>query len=212
MKLSIGISDVEAMKADLRAVLPDVKSSHRTEAFARGLGWRTNAAMRVELASGPVSVAPDDDAFFGYLSEHSFEAPNGCLTRILAKSGIRHAMALEPTLTHFGYGIFRDRSQSPEVRKAKFAENRAAMLEEYAVEEFIRAVDYLSRFGKRKTINRNSNSYGLKHQAERFAKGYVANGMLIAAGLALGYTVRPTDPGSPNAFFNITSKPAGKRT
>ncbi|MCA6108057.1 hypothetical protein [Bradyrhizobium cenepequi] len=43
MKLTITITDVEHIKAVLRTALPDVKSSHRVEALARGLGWRTNA-------------------------------------------------------------------------------------------------------------------------------------------------------------------------
>jgi hypothetical protein len=30
--------------------------------------------------------------------------------------------------------------------------------------------------------------------------------MSIAAALALGFSARPTDPGSANAFFNISSK------
>jgi hypothetical protein len=92
MKLTITISDVEHMKADLRVALPDVKSSHRVEALARGLGWSTNAAMRSELATGPGVAGAADDAFLEYLREHSFEAPRGCMTRTLAKSGIRRAM------------------------------------------------------------------------------------------------------------------------
>jgi hypothetical protein len=206
MKLPITLSDVEHMKADLRAALPDVKSSHRVEALARGLGWSTNAAMRSALGSNPVVAGADEDAFLEYLHDHSFKAPRGCMTRMLAKSGIRRAMDLEPALTHFGYGVYRDRKQTPEERRAKFAENRAKMLESFAADEFARAVAYLSQFGRRKTINMKSGSYGLKHGAERFAGGYVANGMLIAAALALGFSARPTHPDSPNAFFNISSR------
>ena len=70
MKLTITITDVEHMKAVLRTVLPDVKSSHRVEALARGLGWRTNAAMRAALAAGAVEVGADEGAFLRYLHEH----------------------------------------------------------------------------------------------------------------------------------------------
>jgi hypothetical protein len=206
MKLPITLSDVEHMKADLRAALPDVKSSHRAEALARGLGWSTNAAMRAALAAGPVETGADEDAFLQYLREHSFDASRGCMSRILAKSGIRRAMYLEPSLTHFGYGIYWDRDQTPEERRAEFAKKRAEMLDDCAAGEFARAVAYLSRFGRRKTINVKSGSYGLKHDAERFAGQYIANGMLIAGALALGFSARPTHPGSPNAFFNISSR------
>jgi hypothetical protein len=206
MKLTVSLSEIELMKADLRAALPDVKSSHRVEALARGLGWSTNAAMRAELGLGPAEASADEDAFSGYLREHSFDAPKGGVTRILARCGIRRAMDLDAQLTHFGYGVFHDRKQTPEERRAKFAENRAGMLDDYAAAEFVRAVAYLSRFGRRKTINTKSGSYGLKHGAEKFAGGYVANGMLIAAALALGFSAKPTHFGSPNAFFNISLK------
>ncbi len=55
-------------------------------------------------------------------------------------------------------------------------------------------------------FNTRSGSYGLKHEAETFARGYLANGMLIAAALALGFSAWPTDPDSPNAYFNISLK------
>ncbi|WP_298257274.1 hypothetical protein [Bradyrhizobium sp.] len=41
----------------------------------------------------------------------------------------------------------------------------------------------------------------------KFEGGYVANGMPIAAALALGFSARPTHPDSLNAYFNISSKP-----
>lgn len=68
-----GIDD-EYTKAVLWTILPDVKSSHRTEALARGLCWRTNTAMRVALAAGSAEVAADEGAFLGYLREHSWLA------------------------------------------------------------------------------------------------------------------------------------------
>lgn len=206
MKLTIALPEIEHVKDALRAALTDVKSSHRVEAMARGLGWRTNAAMRTDLAAGPVEASADEEAFFACLREHSFDAPHGCLTRALAKAGIRRAMDMEPTLTHFGLGVFRDRKQTREEREAEFAENRAALLDDRVAEEFVRAAEFLSRFGRRKTINTKRGSYGLKHDAERYAGDYVANGTLIAAALALGFAAKPTHWDSPNAYFNISSK------
>jgi hypothetical protein len=89
---------------------------------------------------------------------------------------------------------------------AEFAERRAELLSAHSADEFVRSVSFLSHFGRRKTLNRKSSSYGLKHQAERFAGGYVANGTFIAAALVLGFTAQRTHPGSPNAWFNISSK------
>jgi hypothetical protein len=66
----------------------------------------------------------------------------------------------------------------------------------------------LSKFGRRKSMNRKRSSYGLKHDAERAAGDYVANGMLIAVALAMGFSAERTHAGSPNAYFNISSKEA----
>jgi len=206
MKLTISLPEIEHVKDALRAALPDVKSSHRVEAMARGFGWRTHATMRAALAGGSIEVRADEDAFVAYLREHSFDAPSGCLTRALATAGIRRAMEMEPTLSRFGFGMPWEPKRSVEERRATFRENRTAMLGMSSVDEFVRAAEFLSRFGRRRTINTKQGSYGLKHDAEKFTGDYVANGMLIAAALALGFTAKPTDAGSPNAFFNISSK------
>lgn len=113
-------------------------------------------------------------------------------------------MELEPSLTTFGYGVSYDRKQTDAERRVRFAENRASLLDDYYVDRFLRAASFLSQFGRRKTINRKSSSYGLKHEAEKLAGGYVAIGTFIDAALALGFSAQPTDPESPNAWFNIS--------
>jgi hypothetical protein len=189
MKSIVTLNDIERMKDALRASLPDVKSSHRVEALARGLGWTTNASMRAALAAAPMGTTPDEGAFRDYLSRHSFDAPGGTLLRAFARAGLRRAMDLAPELSGFGYRVARDRGETPEEAETRFAENRAEMLGEHGVEEFIRAAEFLSKFGRRKSMNRRRTSYGLKHDAERQAGDYVANGTLIAAALALGFNI-----------------------
>jgi hypothetical protein len=66
------------------------------------------------------------------------------------------------------------------------------MLSEHGVDEFSRAAEFLFRFGRQKSVNRKRASYGLKHDAERAAGNYVANGMLIAAALAMGFFAERT--------------------
>jgi hypothetical protein len=85
--------------------------------LARGLGWQTNAAMRVAMAGGPVEVVADDIAFHEFLREHAFDSPERCLARALAKIGIQRAMDLEPNLSHFGYGVYAERKTSAEERR-----------------------------------------------------------------------------------------------
>jgi hypothetical protein len=211
MELNITLTDVERMKDTLRTALPDVKSSHRTEALARGLGWGTNAAMRAALAAAPVKSAPDENAFRGYLRDHAFETPGGVLPLSFAQAGVRRAMDLEPDLSRFGYRVPRDRGETVEDAEARFVASRAEMLDEHAVGEFIRASSFLSEFRPRKSMNRTRSSYGLKHDAERLAGDYVANGMMIAAALAMGFSAARTHSGSPNAHFNIGVKETSGR-
>ena len=219
MKLPISLREIEYIKDALRKALPDVKSSHRVEAMARGLGWRTHAAMRAALIGGFVEAKADEDTFVAYLRQHSFYAPRDCLTRALAKAGIRRAMDIEPWLTRVGYSTFREpnlhrmgpRSVTPEYRllvaaerRAMFTKLRAAMLDDLAVDGFVSAVTYLSRFRRRETINSKRSSSRINQDAQKFTKERIENGMLIAAALALGFTAQPTYPGSVRAFFNIS--------
>jgi len=73
------------------------------------------------------------------------------------------------------------------------------------VAEFSRAVDFLCLAPKRRAVNRDFDSYGLKHGAEDWAGGYVSNGALIAGALYLGLIVEPID-GSLNARINIGAR------
>jgi|GEM_PF-3152854 len=69
--------------------------------------------------------------------------------------------------------------------------------------EFERAVKFLERLPKRKTVNtRDGGSYQLKHVAERWAGDYVSNGALILAAIHCGFVVTP-DAASPNGCLNI---------
>lgn len=68
-------------------------------------------------------------------------------------------------------------------------------------EEFDRAAAYLAAVARPlRYINRRRCSYGRKHQAERWAGDYIANGALTAAALAYGF--RHHDDG-PNSQFNL---------
>lgn len=215
MKAQICVSDIENITRELARLLPNVKSSHRVEAMARGLGWNTNAALRAELPRLPVERTVDDDAFTSYLKEHGFantifdslgEAVVRCKFAD-ARAAIKAVLDREPTLTRFGFGIFDDPRKSREQRRREFEESRAELLTPHATDEFIQAREFLSHFSRRRTINEKVSSYGLKHQAERFCKdrgdGYVSNGALITAAIHLGFNIRQDGP---NAYFNIGGK------
>jgi hypothetical protein len=214
MKGPITLADSEQIKAALRESIPAVKSSHRVEAMARGLGWSTNAAMRVALAERPAPINLDDKAFRTYLAAHDFPVASGVLesaveTTIGPKShgAIRAVMDKMPELGRGGFFV-HDRRETPEANRRKHDDSRASMLSDDAIGEFERAVEFLEARGQRATLNRQVTSYSWKHSAEKFHRAagadndYVANGMMIAAAVHLGFKVVRDDYG-PNAFLNV---------
>lgn len=82
-------------------------------------------------------------------------------------------------------------------------------------EQFELACAYLQAFARPlRSFYVRRGSYGLKHSAEAWAGGYVSNGALIAAAIALGFRHR-RDPGhNPNCVFNLKirrrPRPIGK--
>lgn len=53
---------------------PHIKSSHRAEALARGLGYATNAALQTALEGGPVDVTMSREDFEGFLEARGYRA------------------------------------------------------------------------------------------------------------------------------------------
>ena len=75
--------------------------------------------------------------------------------------------------------------------------------------EFKAICEWLNTYiGHRKTVNTNSNSYGLKHMVERAIGHYVCNGMFIAAALACGYKMKYWN--GPNCCFAMSQKDLSK--
>jgi len=86
--------------------------------------------------------------------------------------------------------------------------------------EIERATAFLEQCGRRKTLNRTCTSYGLKHEAERWAAnngwrergGYVSNGALLMAAHRMGFQIKRCGEawqGSPNAWLNISQDRPG---
>ncbi|MBP2229684.1 hypothetical protein J2847_002983 [Azospirillum agricola] len=225
MKTLISLDDVESFKHELIQILPDVKSSHRVEAMARGLGWGNNAALRTELAAGPLTRSPDNRAFSEYLKEHGFptaryDALEEAVVRCKfaeARSAVEAVMAAEPGLSMNGFRT-DDFRKSRQEREDEFRRLREEMPSADGVLQFVRACEFLAQVPRRATVNRTLISYDWKHVAERFHRergepdSYVSNGMFIAAALHLGFTVKRDGTG-PNAFLNIapTDRPRRSR-
>lgn len=77
VKHSITPSRIDALKVRLSELIPDVQASHRVEALARGLEFRTWASVLAwkKAADGDEYRAVDGDEFVNYLSFHGFDVP-----------------------------------------------------------------------------------------------------------------------------------------
>jgi hypothetical protein len=121
-----------------------------------------------------------------------------------AAEAMERVLGSEPELGDFGFGVFLQRGKTPDEREVELLSERDDIRRPDSLAAFIKTREWLSRHGKRKTLNKMGTSYGLKHVCEKDV-GYITNGVFIAAAIAEGFHVRRTDWGSPNAFLNISS-------
>lgn len=226
MQTRISLNKIDLLKKELGVLLPDVKSSHRVEGMARGLGWTTNAGLRTELAGGPLIRTVDEGRFGSYLAEQGLsEVRNGVLAEavgradsIAARQAILAVMEREPELTQHGYPYSYKR-MTPAERKAEHDRHRASMVTDDNVEQFLLAQRFLFNQSRTQRVTRKVSSYGYKHQIEEFLRqanapeNFVSNGMFIVAALDLDFIVARID-GSPNVYLNIGTpkpeRPAGR--
>lgn len=220
MTISITPNEVESVKRALSGLVPHAKSSHRTEAMARGLGFGSNAALLAGLRDGPVACSVENHVFGEFLAERGvsdvqFDALAEAVVQAKFSEQRAHIQAVldrEPDLSANGYRIFDPRLSFAE-DNARFKESRSSMVDAHQVGQFMRAVAFLETKQKSRTVPRSMTSYSYKHQAERFHRDvdpdsdvYVANGLFIAAALHLGFTIR-RQRNSPNVFINIAKEP-----
>jgi hypothetical protein len=216
---------LEAIKAELTLVLPDVKSSHRCEAIARGLGFATYASALATTKSGSSDTSiVRGDRFTAYLSDHGFDVPATSFYRAAAKAALRDVADRAPKLTIQGISVGGPR-RKPDGRwedfremNAKFVEARQQLTGDSAAKPFLASLAFLARVTPTKTIRTGTGSYWLKHVAENYActypeggklgPTYVPNGVLIAAALYAGFRIRTymDDLGydHPNVSFNMS--------
>jgi hypothetical protein len=215
MKVVATTKTVEAMKAELRRILPKAKSSHRAEALARGLGWATNAAMRAELANGATERILDPAAFKTFFHVRGLSNPGRAFLDAVLRTQIRAVMSAQVQLTHHGLGIFQRGVLSPADRLAHYTEQREQMLGAPALEEFERACEFLVGLDRTSAPTRTFSSYNLKHFAERWHqhrgiegrwnREYVSNGMLLAAAYHLGFEVKRASRNAFTAYLNVST-------
>lgn len=130
---------------------------------------------------------------------------------LITLTDVKNVMKEFPTLNYYGFtvGRYSDKSYSETLEL-----NRNALLD--ALDECNRVANFLKFVQPRKSINKRvGSSYGLKHEVERFCRSfpdvrqsdqYVANGSFICAALHLGFNFQPVEYGSPNLYFNMSSR------
>jgi hypothetical protein len=137
---------------------------------------------------------------------HNFDSWQAVVAASDIERRLAITMAKEPYLTDFGIGIFYNRSQSREERRATFQQQREQLRRSARHVEW--TVDWLRQYVTPiKTINRNRTSYGWKHLAEKFYdEMYITNGVFIAAGIIADYPYKIID--GPNVPFGMSEKSA----
>jgi len=224
LQVSITPTAVNQLKADLTRALPAVKSSHRVEALARGMGFSTYASM-LAAADLPRTLGEADGASFTrYLGSRGFNVEAPPFYRMVARTAIRSVLSAVPVLTAAGIGIRPPRRnadakwETSHDRNARFLEWQKELQE--SEEQFLLALAFVSQIRKIKTVANGRGSYRLKHIAENYActyptgeelgPRYVSNGALIAASVHAGFNfkkyVDELGYDNLNVTFNMSKK------
>ena len=212
---------IDSMKADLTKYLPDIKSSHRVEALARALGFKTYAALRArDLFKSPIYIEIDWLAFSNYLKGKGFLPTAKPLYLAAGRASIRLILetpGLEPNLTREGLGINTEHHKGETAQEyvERFRRAREDMLLDSSVVEFLRSYSLVSRIPHTKTITTKRGAYGLKHIAENASffypdgeesrADYVCTGSLICAALHAGFYYK-SYPDSQSVHFNMLQR------
>ena len=129
-----------------------------------------------------------------------------------ARETMESVLAAHPDLSANGWK-FREIGENQQASEARHAEARSRVLTDdtgHCGAEFERALEYLSRCMRRKTVWKGASSYSWKHHAEHYFSardgggGYISNGMFIAAAIALDFVIERI-PNSPNCWLNISA-------
>jgi hypothetical protein len=206
LKVRFTLNDLTAAKAVLTRRLNHIKSSHRCEALARGLGFRTYATARSLLSEGPIVCQADGKAFHGYLQSHDIAANHRPFYQVIARIALDQVLSREPDLVKHGIGVGSPRRthdiyvESAAIIERRFAEERAFLRSDNALEPFLLSLALLNRVECTRTIRPDTSSYWIKHIAEEYkciySEGgplgpqYVPNGTLIAAAIHLGFQTK----------------------
>lgn len=218
MKVYLNPTHVPALKRRLRDALPNLGASVRIEAVARGLGFNTYAGFQARLNTGHLVADFDEPAFIDFLRERDAHAEPRTLQRCVIRALLEPVIESDARLTTHGFGVPR-RNYPGEKYAQELTRSRAEFYDDWSCDQFELALEFLQRCDRRKTLNRDFSTYGLKHKAENISReykirtelgDYVSNGLLIVAALYEGFSVQQIDWDSLNGVLNISTKSVRK--
>lgn len=214
------------MKRALKRHCSQTKTSHRTEALARGLGFPTHASLLATLGEDEASRRVNAGAYSAYLRERGLPHAQKPLFQAVAFAAISAVLERDHKLQSGGYGAGRFRRKDDGAWENayehydRFLARRAELLSDWHTEQFLCAVAFLATVPMTRTIRPDTDSYRLKHIAEKYpvqlddgevlGPAYVSNGALIVAALHLGFRYRAGQDELgydwPNVTFNMAQK------
>lgn len=191
------------MKAELTVRLPKVKSSHRCEALARGLGFGTYSSAK---AASETIVRVRGELFRDYLKDRGIDVSPECLFLVAARIAIHQVADRYPELTTRGLGFGRPtlnaqgRWESPQEVFKRFQDDRSELFDDSTTAGFLASLSLLGDVLPTRTVRPGTGSYWLKHIAEKCSCSYptgeklgpvyVTNGAFIAAALHAGFKMK----------------------
>ena len=174
MKLHLDADRLPAIKRRLREAFPSSKPSVRIEAFARGVDFKTHAALLSALQTGPRSVELNDAAFEQYFIAHSVQPAPRTFRRAVIRACIEPLLETNWRLTAHGYGVPDNYGGSGPLYTVEMARSRAAFFDDRFCDQFELALLFLQNCDRRKTLYRNASSYGMKRTAENISREFGA--------------------------------------
>ena len=182
----------------LEVSIPDVGSARRAEAVAKGLGYRSHAALSAALTKEPRRVSVDARAF----SESLDEAGGGydrMFVGAVAVQAIRRALAGHPDTPVGDLATLLD--ADPETWASPEAQ--------IAGEDFTALVAHLRKPAFLRKLGRYPSASDIATAARRHTRGFVRTPAAVAAALHAGLNPLPAhiwDSGTPS-FLIIPPQP-----
>lgn len=122
----------------------------------------------------------------------------------VSDNDIDNVLKNNKNITGHGFGIYKGRELTKDDFDKEFSDEVAYLYQHK--HEIQACINWLKTAQKRKTLNKDHSSYGMKHIVERKYRCYVSNGAFIVAAILSGFDIGRCRFDSANAHINISSK------